>query len=106
MDLANQGRWEEAQVKATALHEMAPKSAVVERVYTWVVQTAQQRREQALENEIREIDAKNSVFSPTIQSLLKENKDRGLPATQGYSRRGGSDREYTLDPGDLRQDRP
>jgi len=80
MDLANKGRWEEAQAKATALHEMAPKSTLVERVYTWVVQTAQQRREQALENEIREIDAKNSVFNPTIRSLLTENKDRGLPA--------------------------
>jgi type IV pilus assembly protein PilQ len=80
MDLAGKGHWEEAQSKATALREMAPKSAVVERVYTWVVQTGQQRREQALENEIREIDAKNSVFSPTIKSLLKENRDRGLPA--------------------------
>ncbi len=80
MDLANKGRWEEAQAKATALHEMAPKSTLVERVYTWVVQSAQQRREQALENEIREIDAKNSVFNPTIKSLLTENKDRGLPA--------------------------
>ena len=80
MDLANKGRWEEAQAKATALHDMAPKNPVVERVYTWVLQTGQQRREQALENEIREIDAKNSVFNPTIKSLLKENKDRGLPA--------------------------
>jgi len=80
MDLANGGRWEEAQRKATALHEMAPKDPVVERVYTWVEQTGNQRRQQALENEIREIDAKNSVFNPTIQSLLKENKDQGLPA--------------------------
>jgi type IV pilus assembly protein PilQ len=80
MDLANKGRWEEAHAKATALHEMAPKSALVERVYTWVLQTGQQRREQALENQIREIDAKNSVFSPTIRSLLTENRDRGLPA--------------------------
>jgi len=80
MDLASKGRWEEAQAKATALRDMAPKNPVVERVYTWVVQTGQQRREQAVENEIREIDAKNSVFNPTIKSLLTENKDRGLPA--------------------------
>src|ERR1035438_9937135 len=80
MSLASQGRWEEAQAKASALHEQAPKSSIVERVYTWVVQTGQQRREQALENEIRNIDAKNSVFDPTIKSILKENKDRGLPA--------------------------
>jgi type IV pilus assembly protein PilQ len=80
MDLASGGHWEEAQAKATALREMAPKNAVVERVYSWVVQTGQQRREQALENEIREIDAKNSAFNPTIKSLLTENKDRGLSA--------------------------
>src|SRR3974390_1868317 len=52
MALANQGRWEEAQAKATALHEEAPKNPIVERVYTWVLQTGQQRRQQALENEI------------------------------------------------------
>jgi len=80
MELANQGRWEEAQTKAAALHEEAPKNSIVERVYTWVVQSGQQRREQALENEIRNIDAKNSVYDPTLKSILKENKDRGLPA--------------------------
>ena len=79
MDLAGKGQWEEAQAKATALRDMAPKSAVVERVYSWVVQTGQQRRQQALEDEIRAIDAKNSAFNPTIKSLLTENKDRGLP---------------------------
>jgi len=80
MDLAGKGRWEEAQVKANALRELAPKNPMVERVYTWVTQTGQQRRQQALENEIRAIDAKNSVYDPTIKSILKESKDRGLPA--------------------------
>jgi type IV pilus assembly protein PilQ len=80
MDLANKARWEEAQTKATALRDMAPKNPMVERVYNWVVQTGQQRREQALENEIREIDARNSAFSPTVKSLLTENRDRGLSA--------------------------
>jgi len=80
MDLAGKGEWEEAQAKATALRAMAPQNPMVERVYSWVVQTSQQRRQQALENQIREIDAQNSVFNPTIKSLLKENKDRGLPA--------------------------
>ncbi len=82
MRLAGGGHWEEAQAKATALRDMAPKNAVVERVYSWVVQTGQQRREQELENEIREVNAKNSVFSPTAKSLLKENRDRGLPASK------------------------
>ena len=80
MDLAAAGKWDEAQLKASDLHEKAPKSMLAERVYTWVAQTGQQRREQALENEIRAIDAKNSVFDPTIKSLLKDTKDRGLTA--------------------------
>ncbi len=80
MDLANKGRWEEAQVKATALMEKDPKNPMVERVHGWVVQTGQQRREQALENEIRTIDAKNSIYDPTVRSILTESKDRGLPA--------------------------
>jgi len=80
LDLAGKGRWEEAQTKADALREMAPNNSLVERLHGWVLQAAHQRREQALENDIREIDAKNSVFSPTISSLLKENRDRGLPA--------------------------
>ena len=80
MDLASAGRWEEARTKANALREMAPKSTLVERVYNWVVQTGQQRREQALENKIRDIDAKNSTFDPTVKSLLTETKDKGLSA--------------------------
>jgi hypothetical protein len=62
--------------QANALREMAPKSTLVERVYNWVVQTGQQRREQALENKIRDIDAKNSTFDPTVKSLLTEPRIR------------------------------
>jgi type IV pilus assembly protein PilQ len=80
MELANEGRWEDALAKATALYQQDPKNPIVTRVYTWVNQQAQQRREQALEDKIRSIDAKNSTFNPTVKSLLTEEKDRGLPA--------------------------
>jgi len=33
-----------------------------------------------LEDAIRTVDAKNSVYNPTALSLITENKDRGLPA--------------------------
>jgi type IV pilus assembly protein PilQ len=79
LDSARQGRWEEAQTNAAALYAKDPKNPLVARVHTWVEQQAQQRRAQALENNIRQIDAKDSVFNPTILSLLKEKKDRGLP---------------------------
>lgn len=82
MDLAGKDRWEEAQAKAVALHQRDPKNPLVDRVNNWVVQAGQKRREQALENKIRDIDSKNSVFAPTPETLLLEKKDRGLPASK------------------------
>lgn len=82
LDLAAKDRWEEAQMKAAALHEQDPRNPLVDRLQIWVNQSAQKRREQALEDKIRDIDAKNSVFAPTIPGLLGEKKDRGLPATK------------------------
>ena len=79
LDLAKAGRWEEAQAKSNALLAEDPKNPILERVHSWVEQSAQQRRAQALEDKLRSIDAKNSVFNPTAKSLLTEQKDRGLP---------------------------
>ncbi len=80
LELARQNRWEDAQTKATALYRQDPKNPIVARVNSWVAQQSQQHRSQALEDKIRDIDAKNSVFNPTIPDLLTEKKDRGLPA--------------------------
>src|SRR5678815_4943706 len=77
MELAKKDRWEEAQTKADALFLKAPQNTMVRRVHTWVLDAGQKRREQALEDKIREIDAKDAVFNPTIPGLLKEQKDRG-----------------------------
>jgi len=82
LDLAGKDRWEEAEIKAARLQQKDPKNPMLERVHTWVMQAGQKRREQALENKIRDIDAQNSVFNPTIKSLLTEKKDRGLPASK------------------------
>lgn len=80
MTLARDNRWEEAEVKADALFNNDPLNPVVTRIKTWVHAQTQQRRQQELEEEIRDIDAKHSVFNPTVRSLLSEKKDRGLPA--------------------------
>src|SRR5215471_5139901 len=80
MDLANQGRWEEAQTQANALYQQDPKNPILARLHSWLDQQVQQRRAQAVEEEIRKVDAKNSVFNPTVKSLATEQKDRGLPA--------------------------
>jgi type IV pilus assembly protein PilQ len=80
--LARDNNWTEAQKQSADLLTKEPGSAALQRLNTWVVQQGQKYREQSLENKIREVEAKNSVFNPTIPSLLTEEKDRGLPATK------------------------
>jgi type IV pilus assembly protein PilQ len=82
MDLAAVGRWEEAGVQAEALLALDPNNPVFQRVSSWVKENTQRIREQALEDRIRSVDAKNSVFNPTISSLVTDSKDRGLTATK------------------------
>lgn len=78
--LARKDRWEDAEKRAQALFVSDPTNPIVARVNNWVRAQAQQRRQQALEAEIRQIESKNSVFSPTPKSLLLDPRDRGLPA--------------------------
>lgn len=83
-ELANQGHWEEAEVMAGEVYNResaspGPMDPSVERVYRWVSKQSQIIRDQALEDKIRQIDSKNSVFSPTLKSLITEQTDRGLP---------------------------
>jgi type IV pilus assembly protein PilQ len=80
LQLAKENRWEEAQARANALFNQDPKNPILGRLHTWVDQAAQQRRQQALEDKIRSIDAKNSVFNPNLKDVVTEQKDRGLPA--------------------------
>ena len=83
MDLAKKSLWEEAQVRSTALYQLDPINPMIERVHNWVLQEGAKQRTQALENEIRNIDSKNSTaLNPTLLSLMTEKKDRGLPASK------------------------
>jgi type II secretory pathway component GspD/PulD (secretin) len=77
--MAENNNWEGAEQKASELYEDNPGDTGVERIYKWVLQQRRLRRAQEVEDRIREIDAKNSVFNPTIPRLLTESKDRGLP---------------------------
>lgn len=77
--LAKKGRWEEAETMVNALFARDPQNPAIERVRGWVVKESSKLRDQALEDEIRQIDAKNSVFNPTIKDMITERKDRGLP---------------------------
>ncbi len=78
-ELAKENRWEDALNITTELLQKAPDDASVVRIHTWVTQQQELLRNQALEDKIRRIDSQNSVFSPTVQSLVTEQSDRGLP---------------------------
>src|SRR5204863_4149179 len=82
MDLAGKDQWEQAEAKAAVLQQRDPKNPMLERVRTWVMQAGQKRREQALENKIRDIDSKNSVFTQTAKNLLTDKRDQGLPTSK------------------------
>ncbi len=77
--LANKGQWEEAETRANAMIARDPQDASAERMVNWVKKQREKRREQALEDKIREIDAQNSNFNPSLKDLATEKKDRGLP---------------------------
>lgn len=79
LKLADEGRWEEAEARARALEAKDPQDSAARRLLGWVQKQREIQRNRALEDRIREIDAKRSTFNPTIQSLLTESKDRGLP---------------------------
>lgn len=82
LSLARSGKWEDAQVKADALAQTAAGDPMVIRVQQWVQQQRERQRQQALEDKIREIDAGQSPFNPSIQDLITEKKDRGLTASK------------------------
>ena len=77
--LAKDDRWEEAHTKIEELRTQAPDDPTVKRVHEWVIQQQALLRDQALEDTIRKIDSQNSVFSPSVESLVTEQSDRGLP---------------------------
>lgn len=77
--LAEDGKWEEAERKASGLVELAPEDVAVERLFSWVSKQRELQRSAALEDRIRQIDARNSNFNPSVMDLLNEQKDRGLP---------------------------
>ena len=77
-DLAKNNRWEEAMTVANQLRDKDANDPVVGRVHDWVGKQQEILRSRALEDTIRKIDSQNSVFSPTVESLLTEQADRGL----------------------------
>ncbi len=78
-ELASKQRWEEAESKANALCALDPQEPSTQRLLKWVQKQREMKRDQAMEDKIREVNAKNPTFNPTLVDILKEKKDRGLP---------------------------
>lgn len=81
--LARKEEWESASVLASALHALDPEEDRVRRIYEWVQNETNRRREKALEEEISHISAQNSRFTPTVANTFLENRKRGLPLPSG-----------------------
>ena len=79
IDLARSNKWEEAESRASALYALDPKDVSVQRVYNWVKTEGPKRREKALEDKIRNVASKESRFNPTLESILLDQKSKGLP---------------------------
>lgn len=79
LTLAKRNEWVAAEEAARKLYDTASDNKRVERLYTWIVEQAESIRDKQLEDEIRKIDERESVFNPDPISLLTESKNRGLP---------------------------
>ncbi len=78
-ELAEKQDWDAAESRADALYARDPQDPTVQRLREWVRKRREQSRERAIEDRIRTLDARDSVFNPTPKSLALEKKDRGLP---------------------------
>lgn len=77
-DLAKEGKWEDAEFRSARLVKQFPDDASLARLHSWVKDSQKIIRERAIEDQIRQIDSKNSPFNPNVVDLLTEQKDRGL----------------------------
>ncbi|TVR55044.1 MAG: type II secretion system protein GspD [Puniceicoccaceae bacterium] len=79
LNLARAGDWDEAITQAGSLYVLEPQDPTIQRVYNWVLSESERRQEKALEAEIRDIEARDSRFNPTLGSIFFDPRSRGLP---------------------------
>ena len=77
--LSEKGKWEEAEAEVGLLLKKHPKDTTLLRISAWVVTQKTLLRQQAIEDRIRTIDAKQTGMNPSIRDVWKDNKSRGLP---------------------------
>ena len=77
--LSEKSKWEEAEAEVGLLLRQHPEDATLKRISEWVTTQKILLREQAIEDRIRTINAKQTGMTPSIKELWEESKDRGLP---------------------------
>ena len=77
--LSEKGKWEEAEVEVGLLLKKHPDDTTLLRIGAWVATQKTLLRQQAIEDRIRTIDARQTGMNPSIKDVWKDNKSRGLP---------------------------
>ena len=77
--LSEKGKWEEAEAEVGLLLQKHPEDATLKRISAWVTTQKTLLREQAIEDRIRTINAKQTGMTPSIRDIWEDNKSRGLP---------------------------
>ena len=77
--LSEKSKWEEAEAEVGLLLKKHPEDPTLLRIGAWVVTQKTLLRQQAIEDRIRTIDAKQTGMNPSIRDVWKDNKSRGLP---------------------------
>ena len=78
-NLSEKGKWEEAEAEISLLLQEHPEDPIVQRISEWVTTQKTLLRQQAIEDRIRSVNARQTGMNPTLKELWNESKDRGLP---------------------------
>ena len=77
--LSEKGKWEEAEAEVGLLLQKHPDDSTLLRISAWVATQKTLLRQQAIEDRIRTIDARQTGMNPSIRDVWNDNKSRGLP---------------------------
>ena len=78
-NLSEKGKWEEAEAEISLLLQQYQEDPVLMRISEWVTTQKKLLRQQAVEDRIRSVNARQTGMNPTLKELWNESKDRGLP---------------------------
>ena len=76
---SEKGKWEDAEAEVGLLLQRHPNDTTLLRIGAWVATQKTLLRQQAIEDRIRTIDARQTGMNPSIRDVWEDNKSRGLP---------------------------